>query len=126
MKVVQRIAVSFLVHLRYPGKSVPEAIPHDRSESIDICVAKDELKFCTFFGLVSHPVSGTHIGARLNPDSRREVPHWGGMTVNHLLFPMLRMMTDLMITCFVVQDFLHISWAGPYHWKHQKVKSKLP
>ncbi|KAK6802516.1 hypothetical protein RDI58_000296 [Solanum bulbocastanum] len=36
---------------------------------------------------------------------------------------MLRMMTDLMITCFVVQDFLHISWAGPYHWKHQKVKS---
>ncbi|KAH0724376.1 hypothetical protein KY285_000217 [Solanum tuberosum] len=41
MKVVQRIAVSFLVHLRYPGKSVPEAIPHDRSESIVICVAKD-------------------------------------------------------------------------------------
>ncbi|KAK6802518.1 hypothetical protein RDI58_000298 [Solanum bulbocastanum] len=40
MKVVQRIAVSFLVHLRYPGKSVPEAIPHDISESIDICVAK--------------------------------------------------------------------------------------
>ncbi|TMW96901.1 hypothetical protein EJD97_006571 [Solanum chilense] len=38
MKVVQRIAVSFLVHLRYPGKSVAEAIPHDIDQSLLIYV----------------------------------------------------------------------------------------
>lgn len=43
MKVVQRIAVSFLVHLRYPGKSVAEAIPHDIDQSLLIYVL---LKVC--------------------------------------------------------------------------------